>query len=1072
MDSVRRAAISTFASIAAQAIIRPIIAPVVQGLGLGQLGIGGGGGRRFSQGNRDAATGSVQNIAQLAREIGDSLGGARIGGNVAVGVTNGTLYLDVHGRKGQFANNEDGAKQLSEAAARMVIQEFKSQQVVQNDDYRSILNRSDESLESLGGNLQWYEKIYKVLTQSSSAASAYAKAIEEATKPYNDAIGRAQALGLAEGELVRKRDEAWTRITRARDIETSNLSVGIVSRGVAADAWGGDQGTMKYWQDMQGAANAAETEVTALRLKLEQLGASSEFAATMIAQLETVQRAEAATRALARHTAINDAAIEVNRRAGAAGLWGDAGRYNQTYAAIQTQRGIDAQVTALRKQFEDLGWEAASATVYVERFAQTLWKEYSDREQQRSTKIWDLAIESNRRVAATGAWGNAGAWNLHYSQVQTQRSIEAQVLALKKEFEQLGWSAADSAIYIERFGQALQVEANQREAERVRSLYDIAYSNNMRAANAGVLPGGRGENILWNANNLAERAASREIDALRKSLEELGLDAYQTSVHVERLRVTQQAEARQREAERVRSLYDIAYSNNMRAANAGALPGGRGENIRWNTVNLADRAASREVDALRKSLEELGLDAYQTSVHVERLRVTQQAEANQREAERLSQISQYDQSIQSRLLRANGQTNAAALLEFDAAAAREVQNARKALEELGLGLAEVARRIVETETVLASERVALVKQFAEAAQSQIRQAGQSIRAYIDAQRANSGAGGVSTAEAFSAAQGQFGSDLTLARAGDQDALARITSTADRLLEAGQKQFASGVDFQAVRGFVLASLESLPATRSYDSLILEELKKLGGAVQVEVGVTMIRSITEELNALPEAERNRLIQSGEVQRRILQAVAATTGASLVAPGPVTRTVTQAIEATETVQISRSIDDRLSAILNAQLVIGREEVVLQGRMATDINHIWRYVLGEGGGVTVKAQDRASANLVKFAQGGVFDGPVLFPMRGGGTGMLGEAGPEAIMPLERGSGGRLGVRAHGAGMSDAMARMMDRLAREIADLRAEMQRLVRAGERTADATEDTAASNASMARRDAIVGRRPRAA
>ena len=286
------------------------------------------------------------------------------------------------------------------------------------------------------------------------------------------------------------------------------------------------------------------------------------------------------------------------------------------------------------------------------------------------------------------------------------------------------------------------------------------------------------------------------------------------------------------------------------------LPGGRGENILWNANNLAERAASREIDALRKSLEELGLDAYQTSVHLERLRVTQQAEANQREADRLSQISQYDQSIQSRLLRANGQTDAAALLEFDAAAAREVQNARKALEDLGLGLAEVARRIVETEAVLASERVALVKQFAEAAQSQIRQAGQSIRAYIDAQRANSGPGGVSATDAFAAAQGQFGSDLSLARAGDQDALARITSTADRLLEAGQKQFASGVDFQAVRSFVLASLESLPATRSYDSLILEELRKLGGAVNVEVGVTMIRSITEQLNALRVGERNDL------------------------------------------------------------------------------------------------------------------------------------------------------------------------------------------------------------------------
>jgi phage-related minor tail protein len=49
-------------------------------------------------------------------------------------------------------------------------------------------------------------------------------------------------------------------------------------------------------------------------------------------------------------------------------------------------------------------------------------------------------------------------------------------------------------------------------------------------------------------------------------------------------------------------------------------------------------------------------------------------------------------------------------------------------------------------------------------------------------------------------------------------------------------------------------------------------------------------------------------------------------------------------------------------------------------------------------------------FATGGVVSGPVSFPMRGG-TGLMGEAGPEAIMPLSRGPDGRLGVRAQGGG-------------------------------------------------------------
>lgn len=50
----------------------------------------------------------------------------------------------------------------------------------------------------------------------------------------------------------------------------------------------------------------------------------------------------------------------------------------------------------------------------------------------------------------------------------------------------------------------------------------------------------------------------------------------------------------------------------------------------------------------------------------------------------------------------------------------------------------------------------------------------------------------------------------------------------------------------------------------------------------------------------------------------------------------------------------------------------------------------------------------VMPFAKGGVVSSPVSFPMRGA-TGLMGEAGPEAIMPLTRGADGRLGVQAEG---------------------------------------------------------------
>jgi len=74
-----------------------------------------------------------------------------------------------------------------------------------------------------------------------------------------------------------------------------------------------------------------------------------------------------------------------------------------------------------------------------------------------------------------------------------------------------------------------------------------------------------------------------------------------------------------------------------------------------------------------------------------------------------------------------------------------------------------------------------------------------------------------------------------------------------------------------------------------------------------------------------------------------------------------------------------------------------------------------GEGGlfgGLFGNAKGNAfrGGSVVPFAKGGVVTGPTIFPMANG-AGLMGEAGPEAVLPLRRGPGGRLGVEAVGAG-------------------------------------------------------------
>ena len=58
------------------------------------------------------------------------------------------------------------------------------------------------------------------------------------------------------------------------------------------------------------------------------------------------------------------------------------------------------------------------------------------------------------------------------------------------------------------------------------------------------------------------------------------------------------------------------------------------------------------------------------------------------------------------------------------------------------------------------------------------------------------------------------------------------------------------------------------------------------------------------------------------------------------------------------------------------------------------------------------AQGRVMPFAAGGIVTGPTTFPMRGG-MGLMGEAGPEAIMPLARGPDGKLGVRGGGGAVN-----------------------------------------------------------
>lgn len=108
---------------------------------------------------------------------------------------------------------------------------------------------------------------------------------------------------------------------------------------------------------------------------------------------------------------------------------------------------------------------------------------------------------------------------------------------------------------------------------------------------------------------------------------------------------------------------------------------------------------------------------------------------------------------------------------------------------------------------------------------------------------------------------------------------------------------------------------------------------------------------------------------------------------------------------------------------------ETVAQTMINTTYNAAMKPVANQIGGLLSKGmgglmqglfpfEDGAAfsqGRVMPFANGGVVSSPTHFPMRGA-RGLMGEAGPEAIMPLARGPDGKLGVRGAGGGATVVM--------------------------------------------------------
>src|SRR4051812_21350914 len=129
-----------------------------------------------------------------------------------------------------------------------------------------------------------------------------------------------------------------------------------------------------------------------------------------------------------------------------------------------------------------------------------------------------------------------------------------------------------------------------------------------------------------------------------------------------------------------------------------------------------------------------------------------------------------------------------------------------------------------------------------------------------------------------------------------------------------------------------------------------------------------------------------------------------------GGFARAMTQAFSASVTG--GKQFDDVLKslALRISDLAVRLAFKPLEKSLTGGIESLLSGLTGIGAGGSASGSLAAASGAIKpFAAGGVIGTPSYFPLLGGGVGLAGEAGPEAIMPLRRGSDGRLGVAGGG---------------------------------------------------------------
>jgi hypothetical protein len=333
----------------------------------------------------------------------------------------------------------------------------------------------------------------------------------------------------------------------------------------------------------------------------------------------------------------------------------------------------------------------------------------------------------------------------------------------------------------------------------------------------------------------------------------------------------------------------------------------------------------------------------------------------------------------------------------------------------------------------------------------LQSAGKTISQWI--QGLDSGnLGASSPQDKLALARGQYIGGLSLARTSDQDALTGITGQAQAYLQAARETSSSEGQYMAVLAQVRSELRMLPAVKSYEAQHLDALALINTSVQTDLISTLNARFTSlDANVdglLTYSELRTGLGFTDAQINALMAVVDANGDGQISAIEAQRAATLGVlGATQDVGSgTASVYDAAAKQYQALVAMNDQSMYavsfntasmlsVMGQHSAWLRDIAASTAKTAATpVTVVQQTQKQGLLGKifgglFADGGVFDGqgiynqPTAFSFDGGRLGIMGEAGPEAVMPLMRMGDGALGVRAqmhlvhHMAGGGDMTA-------------------------------------------------------